>query len=337
MRAMIVVAALLTGSIAHAEALVAAAGDARAEAVRTVRIGAPSDGVVIARLDVVLAVEPQRTVATLIVQLLASEPHWRDVAIPIEIPRGLRASGIELAGFGHGRLLERERASEDYRFTVEHADDPALLEWQEHTRLGDRLELRAFPVRSDVPMALAITLVAPRTERLAIDLGPRAVPVFAVGGRETPNASGRQTFSVRGQPPHESSAPFAGRPLAGAVDAEHSLVVGTIHALPELTSSPPAVPRVDTREVRDHVWASFARLRRCYTLAAERDDELPDGDVVLHFSIGTDGAVTLLAFGGELLDPSLHACLATEVAAWKFTPRATAVEVRHRLHVRLRR
>jgi len=114
-------------------------------------------------------------------------------------------------------------------------------------------------------------------------------------------------------------------PDAG-VDATTSLYAETppppAHGrVPHVISDPIAEPAfdasLDPHEIRALVRLHEPQLRRCYSVELQRDHALA-GTAELHFVVGTDGAVESAVAGGSLPSPDALACLAHEVATWRF-------------------
>jgi hypothetical protein len=81
-------------------------------------------------------------------------------------------------------------------------------------------------------------------------------------------------------------------------------------------------------EIRHGVRLHTPAVRACYSRALQRDRALA-GALELHFVIGADGAVAAVAVDGALAAASddVRACVAREVATWRFREGDRAVAV----------
>jgi hypothetical protein len=88
-----------------------------------------------------------------------------EIEVPIEIPRDAAVIDLELA-IGDGTPLGAElrganTARESYEGVVRRMMDPALLEWSHTTDTHHRVQLRVFPVTSEISAKVTLEVIAP--------------------------------------------------------------------------------------------------------------------------------------------------------------------------------
>lgn len=170
------------------------------------RIGRPTWNATVTEVDAAFVLRPDDLQVTLTISMVGRDSTARDVIVPIQIPSNARAYGLSISGVGHGESMERAKALEDYRYTVEHyREDPALLELASRTSGGDQLRLRVYPVSKTSPMTVEITIALPKAQSASIDVEGHTVDqlylrvvnnVQTVRGDEHRKVSGSRSIAL---------------------------------------------------------------------------------------------------------------------------------------------
>jgi hypothetical protein len=115
----------------------------------------------------VVADEPVENLVGWTLHVATKAREMREVVIPIEVPRDISISHLEMRLSTDddplvGELLAATEARETYRMIVENYSDPALLEWVASTETSHQLLLHVYPVTREVPAQ--VTLLGVRGE-----------------------------------------------------------------------------------------------------------------------------------------------------------------------------
>jgi Vault protein inter-alpha-trypsin domain len=87
---------------------------------------------------------------------------------------------------------------------------------------------------------------------------------------------------------------------------------------------------VGAHEIRRLVRLHTPQLRRCYSVALQRDRAL-EGTAALHFAITPSGTIGSVSVDGTLGSDEVRACLAAEVAGWRVHAGSETVVVNYPL------
>ncbi|MCE9574776.1 MAG: AgmX/PglI C-terminal domain-containing protein [Deltaproteobacteria bacterium] len=307
----------------------------------SIQLGAPGDGVSLDDIAVVLRLGETGTVATVTLSLSTTRPDPQEVLLPIAVPRGGAITAMEVT-LDRTRLraiaLPAGAARTRYDAIHHQRIDPALLEWAGTSDARDQLRLRVFPVVRAHTAQVVLTVALPRTASFAIEpiappVGQIAIEIHDRDGLEDVRRWDRPTGWVAvalsaAPPPARRAAPqrvvtaatslFAGEPMGASMRAwprrQSAPVISCALGTPDAFYG---VRSVDPQEIRALVTLHHPQLRTCYQRAAQRDHALA-GEAVLHFAIDATGAVDGVRVDGTLDDGDAVACLASEVATWRF-------------------
>jgi hypothetical protein len=221
-----------------------------------------------------------------------------------------------------------------YEEIVARERDPALLEWKEPTRHGERLQLRVFPVREGAPARVTIDLVFPPAERLRFDVGPTPVALSVDNDGDVdkqPAAHDVQVLAI--QHTRDLVDLETGPAERPRVDRWTSLVAGVpwidrgsqdYMRRPEMIwpgtpriKGGPLVPVFKGDVLDELIAASAAHLSHCYAYGVARDPRLGGrGELVLR--IDPDGSVREAGVNGDVAEDSeVRWCIADEALHWK--------------------
>jgi hypothetical protein len=236
------------------------------------------------------------SLVTISLTLAASAPTWTTAVLPIRLPRDATVVGMTFAIANETHTAESlvpAEASRQFDDATTLLVDPALLEWTGRDKAAEQLALRVYPVSTEQHPTVTLTIALPHV----------AQPHVVIAGQRAP--------AVR----HVASAADAAA-VHGArgVSEDRSLFVDP---------SPAGAP-ASQLAVRNAVRASREPLLACY--ADRRVD-----DVVLRFTIGTDGHAGAVSVEGARAD--IARCIGYVVASWQFRPSPSTVAVRYPLRL----
>ena len=314
---------------AHAETRLFVTIDDSDRAEPALIIPAPARG----KLDRVhLRADTNQGHASIVLELSSKERDAHEIATTLDVPRGSRVTGMAVTIGGarsRAHVLSAVSARERYRSIVERKADPALLELAGSTRSADRLSLRVFPVAKSSPARVEIELQLPDVGAVALD---------------TP---AQLAVELDGKPSNAKAIALRPRPWMATDTAvrEHVTLLTSLFAdapagpMPTVTigatwSSCGFDVSVDARTIRKQVKLAHPRLTHCWLREAQRDPTL-EGSAVMHFVIMRDGRTQGISVDGTLDDAKVRACIADEIATWKFHESTTIVQVNYPIEFRL--
>ena len=323
MRWLVALLAVGTG-VAHADGLGLGIADEHARIDRATIHLRVADDAVMARIELAVS---------------TTETARRDLLVPLELPAGAIAIGLEL-GRGSEHAVSAPLAAPDaaarYRSDVEGRRDPALLEW-----LADgHLMLHVFPVVRGEPATVTVELELPRTASLRFDPGEWAIGRVDVDVERGATRTTAQWSALRTSKTIELGAAPA---VVGAavvarrthVDADTSLYAGERPSLvPTVILSGPRCDcgggGPDKGMIRRVIKRQIPVLQHCYELALGAHPTLA-GTIVLRFFIAADGSVATSAIDGDLDSDEVRACIAAEPPKWTFPRGDGGTEVNYPL------
>ena len=292
----------------------AIAGPAHADAIE---IGKPSYGARIDRMAVSLWVKDAELVGTFSLDLTGSDEIPREVSIPLSLPAGSRATGMELGTkvITRASALDAGEARAYYHDAVARSFEPALLEVR-----GEAMALHVFPVSTSGAQRVSITVTMPRAAQLIIEPSGHTIGRLEITaeGRTTTTASFSRVARARGVPLPGVERGLFEQPLSRpAVDTQTSLVAGRAGALaaalvPTVSIGQPQSSQCNfggTSLVKKPIKLAVPRLRHCYERELLRDRTLA-GVVHTQFLIKSTGKVEVQEVTGTLTDAVVQACVA---------------------------
>jgi hypothetical protein len=236
---------------------------------------------------------------TIAIAMTSSSDVWHAGNLAMLVPHEAQIVGMTYGQNGQvhpAKLMLSDVARQDWVDSTRMMVDPALLEQDGWTEQYDRMHLAVYPLSADQHASVEIVVAVPRADHVDVELADRHFEHRA-GVPETPTTADREL-------------------LAGyAVSASHALYV----------ASPDA--SVTAGEIRNSMLASRTTMFPCNFFR----DEAPETDthVVVHFTVGTDGKVTVQ--GVDHATERMASCITDAFATWQMRHGKEPVQVSYPL------
>jgi hypothetical protein len=341
---LIALAAIGVASNARAEAFIAGPDASEAAESSTLTIGTPSQRATIKHAKLAMLVKRTRVLATLTLDVDGAGKDIVDVAIPLKLPAGSRATGMTVTIDGVRTVAHAMNTTDAltlYNDTVGRAVDPALLELDG----SGWYRLRVFPIAKGKVGRVDISVEFPRPEVFTIE------PVGHVIEKLVVDVAGQDqvlsTTAVKLRTPKRISVPAGAaeetpKHRRTAVDLMTSLVAGRpgqINGVPTVRGDgfhAYSHGSLDKQMIRTRIQYAMPRLTHCYERELLRNPKLV-GDSTLSFSIQPSGMVSNVSIVGTLEDDAVRTCLHDVVASLEFpkTDATGAITVNYPLTFKL--
>lgn len=262
-----------------------------------IHVAPPSDPrVAIARSETSVREVGDQAIVTITLTAVSTALLWHDTELVVSVPRVARVIGLALEQGGRmqdAELLLASTARERYEDNLRVTFDPAMIELEAHGADYDRLTLSMYPVSNEQHATVKLTIAVPRYASLVVD----------VAGERYHHRAGAASK------PTSAERALLGRP---GVTGGRSLYI-----------APPDAPPTAS-EIRNQMLVTARGRAACNA----------DGgnlDLVAHFTIATDGTVTVT--GMEPTTAELAECVTHAIESWRFHRSPRPLSVRYPIHL----